>query len=105
MRRLIAQQFQVSDQSDFALLDCIGAVTFLKSGQVLPAPTVGHHQWRSYMSDLPNFQQYYNLGLWAPRVTTFNSQRAWSRIILMLLRHSNGRLQTIFKRIFRAPST
>nr|SPS04804.1 protein of unknown function [Candidatus Nitrotoga fabula] len=97
MRRLIAQQLQVSDQSDFALLDCIGgecigAVTFLKSGQILPAPTVGHHQWRSYMSDLLNFQQYYNLGLWAPRVTTFNSQRAWSRIILVLLRHSNGRL-------------
>ena len=38
MRRLIAQQFQVSDQSDFALLDCIGgecvgAVIFLNPGR------------------------------------------------------------------------
>lgn len=37
MRRLIAQQFQVSDQNDFALLDhiggeCAGAVTFLEPG-------------------------------------------------------------------------
>jgi serine/threonine-protein kinase HipA len=43
MRRLIAQQFQVSDQNDFALLDhiggeCAGAVTFLESGQALPTP-------------------------------------------------------------------
>ena len=42
MRRLIAQQVQVSDQNDFALLDhsggeCAGAVTFLKPGQALPA--------------------------------------------------------------------
>jgi serine/threonine-protein kinase HipA len=42
MRRLIAQQFQVSIQNDFALLDhiggeCAGAVTFLESGQTLPA--------------------------------------------------------------------
>jgi serine/threonine-protein kinase HipA len=44
MRRLIAQQLQVSDQNDFALLDhiggeCAGAVTFLEPGQVLPVPT------------------------------------------------------------------
>jgi serine/threonine-protein kinase HipA len=44
MRRLIAQQFQVSDQNDFALLDhiggeCAGAVTFLEPGQSLPVPT------------------------------------------------------------------
>ncbi len=41
MRRLIAQQFQVSDQNDFALLDhiggeCAGAVTFVEPGQALP---------------------------------------------------------------------
>ncbi|MBT0569492.1 type II toxin-antitoxin system HipA family toxin [Curvibacter sp. CHRR-16] len=45
MRRLIAQQFQVSGQNDFALLDliggeCAGAVTFLEPEQALPA-TVG----------------------------------------------------------------
>ncbi len=44
MRRLIAQQFHVSGQNDFALLDhiggeCAGAVTFLELGQVLPVPT------------------------------------------------------------------
>ena len=44
MRRLIAQQFQVSGQNDFALLDhiggeCAGAVTFLEPGQLLPVPT------------------------------------------------------------------
>ncbi|QKE39183.1 type II toxin-antitoxin system HipA family toxin [Ferrovum myxofaciens] len=44
MRRLIAQQFQVSNQNDFALLDhiggeCAGAVTFLEPGQALPAST------------------------------------------------------------------
>ncbi len=38
MRRLIAQQFQVSGQNDFALLvhiggECAGAVTFLEPGQ------------------------------------------------------------------------
>jgi serine/threonine-protein kinase HipA len=43
MRRLIAQQFQVSGQNDFALLDqiggeCAGAVTFLEPGQALPVP-------------------------------------------------------------------
>jgi serine/threonine-protein kinase HipA len=41
MRRLIAQQFQVSGQNDFALLarlggECAGAVTFLEPGQALP---------------------------------------------------------------------
>ena len=44
MRRLIAQQFQVSGQNDFALLDhiggeCAGAVTFLDPGQALPVPS------------------------------------------------------------------
>ncbi len=44
MRRLIAQQFQVSGQNDFALLDhiggeCAGAVTFLEPGRALPIPT------------------------------------------------------------------
>jgi serine/threonine-protein kinase HipA len=44
MRRLIAQQFQVSGQNDFALLDhiggdCAGAVTFLEPGHALPMPT------------------------------------------------------------------
>jgi|GEM_PF-975580 len=43
MRRLLARQFQVSGQNDFALLDhiggeCAGAVTFLQPGQALPAP-------------------------------------------------------------------
>jgi len=42
MRRLIAQQFQISNQNDFALLDriggeCAGAVSFLALGQVSPA--------------------------------------------------------------------
>ena len=41
MRRLIARQFHVSQQNDFALLDhiggeCAGAVTFLEPGQSLP---------------------------------------------------------------------
>ncbi len=44
MRRLIAQQFQVSAQNDFALLDhiggeCAGAVSFLEPGQALPVPS------------------------------------------------------------------
>lgn len=44
LRRLIAQQFQISGQNDFALLDriggeCAGAVTFLRPGQALPVPT------------------------------------------------------------------
>lgn len=50
MRRLIAQQLQVSNQNDFALLDhiggeCAGAVTFLEPGQVLPAPAQDDVQW------------------------------------------------------------
>ncbi|MFN3731386.1 type II toxin-antitoxin system HipA family toxin [Comamonas testosteroni] len=53
MRRLIAQQFQVSGQNDFALLDhiggeCAGAVTFLEPGQALPrSNTVGDVEWLS----------------------------------------------------------
>lgn len=53
MRRLIAQQFQVSGQNDFALLDhiggeCAGAVTFLEPGQALPNPTHSDDvQWLS----------------------------------------------------------
>lgn len=53
MRRLIAQQFQVSRQNDFALLDhiggeCAGAVTFLEPGQALPAPEHGDEvEWLS----------------------------------------------------------
>ena len=53
MRRLIARQFQVSGQNDFALLDriggeCAGAVTFLEPGQELPAPSQGDDiQWLS----------------------------------------------------------
>lgn len=53
MRRLIAQQFQVSSQNDFALLDhiggeCAGAVTFLEPGQALPVSSRGDDvQWLS----------------------------------------------------------
>jgi len=53
MRRLIAQQLQVSNQNDFALLDhiggeCAGAVTFLEPGQTLPAQNQqGDVQWLS----------------------------------------------------------
>ena len=53
MRRLIAQQFQVSWQNDFALLDhiggeCAGAVTFLEPGQSLRLPAQdGEVQWLS----------------------------------------------------------
>lgn len=53
MRRLIAQQFQVSGQNDFALLDhiggeCAGAVTFLEPGQRLRQPAEGEEvQWLS----------------------------------------------------------
>ena len=53
MRRLIAQQFQVSNQNDFALLDhiggeCAGAVTFLEPGHILPAPAQDDDvQWLS----------------------------------------------------------
>lgn len=53
MRRLIAQQFQVSGQNDFALLnhiggECAGAVTFLKLGQTLPVASGNDNvQWLS----------------------------------------------------------
>lgn len=59
MRRLIAQQFQVSGQNDFALLDhiggdCAGAVTFLEPGQALAQTngtgatgTAGDVEWLS----------------------------------------------------------
>jgi serine/threonine-protein kinase HipA len=53
MRRLIAQQFQISGQNDFALLDniggeCAGAVTFQTPGQtLLAAPIVDDVQWLS----------------------------------------------------------
>lgn len=53
MRRLIAQQFQVSGQNDFALLqhiggECAGAVTFLPPGQLLPeSPRDDDVQWLS----------------------------------------------------------
>ena len=53
MRRLIAQQFQVSWQNDFALLDhiggeCAGAVTFLEPGQSPRLPAQGGEvQWLS----------------------------------------------------------
>lgn len=50
LRRLIAQQFQVSGQNDFALLDriggeCAGAVTFLPPGVVPPSTGAGEIQW------------------------------------------------------------
>ncbi|MGX2040283.1 HipA domain-containing protein [Methylocaldum sp. MU1018] len=53
LRRLIARQFHVSGQNDFALLDhiggeCAGAVTFLEPGQPLPLPppaTDGEVEW------------------------------------------------------------
>ncbi|SDW18172.1 type II toxin-antitoxin system HipA family toxin [Nitrosomonas oligotropha] len=50
LRRLIAQQFQVSGQNDFALLDhiggeCAGAITFLPPG-ASPSPSGDDHvQW------------------------------------------------------------
>lgn len=53
MRDLIARQFQVSGQNDFALLDhiggeCAGAVTFLEPGRALPVPARGDDvQWLS----------------------------------------------------------
>lgn len=53
MRRLIAQQFQVSGQNDFALLDriggeCAGAVTLLEPGQALRATAQNDDvQWLS----------------------------------------------------------
>ena len=54
MRRLIAQQLQVSGQNDFALLDriggeCAGAVTFLEPGHGLPVPARDDDvQWLSH---------------------------------------------------------
>lgn len=51
LRHLIAQQFQVSSQNDFALLDhiggeCAGAVTLLEPGQILPATNHNNEvQW------------------------------------------------------------
>jgi len=53
MRRLIAQQLQVSSQNDFALLDyiggeCAGAVSFLEAGQAVSVPTRSNDvQWLS----------------------------------------------------------
>ena len=53
LRRLIAQQFQVSSQNDFALLDhiggeCAGAVTLLEPGQSLSSSEQGDDvQWLS----------------------------------------------------------
>jgi serine/threonine-protein kinase HipA len=53
LRRLIAQQFQVSSQNDFALLEhiggeCAGAVTLLEPGQPLSSPEHDHDvQWLS----------------------------------------------------------
>jgi serine/threonine-protein kinase HipA len=53
LRRLIAHQFQVSSQNDFALLDhlggeCAGAVTLLEPGQPLSSPEHDHDvQWMS----------------------------------------------------------
>lgn len=54
MRRLIALQFQVSGQNDFALLDriggeCAGAVTFLQPKQALPVPA--HNDDVQWLSD------------------------------------------------------
>lgn len=52
MRRLIAQQFQISRQNDFVLQDHIGgecavAVAFVESGQSLPMRGADEVQWRS----------------------------------------------------------
>lgn len=52
MRRLIAQQFQVSRQNDFALLnaiggDCAGAITFLPKGKNLQPHGSNNIQWLS----------------------------------------------------------
>ncbi len=52
MRRLLARQFQVSGQNDFALLDhiggeCAGAVTFLAPGQALAQRSAADVQWLS----------------------------------------------------------
>lgn len=65
LRRLIAQQLQVSKQNDFALLDhiggeCAGAVTFLAPGQALPQPAdssevewLGNTQIITLLDELP----------------------------------------------------
>ncbi len=50
LRRLIAQQFHVSGQNDFALLnaiggECAGAVTFLHEGEVPQSDPHGEEQW------------------------------------------------------------
>lgn len=50
LRRLIAQQCQVSSQNDFALLDaiggeCAGAVTFVPQGQSVPSPEQAGVEW------------------------------------------------------------
>lgn len=50
LRHLIAQQFQVSGQNDFALLDriggeCAGAITFLPPGQLPQSPGSDEIQW------------------------------------------------------------
>ncbi len=53
MRRLIAKQFHVSGQNDFALLDhiggeCAGAVTFVEPGKTLLTPSLSDDvQWLS----------------------------------------------------------
>lgn len=53
LRRLLAQQFQISDHNDFALLDhigseCAGAVSLLQPGQALTVPTRSNDvQWLS----------------------------------------------------------
>lgn len=50
-RQLLAQQFQISRQNDFALLDhiggkCSGAVTFLEPGQSMTLPAAeGDVEW------------------------------------------------------------
>jgi serine/threonine-protein kinase HipA len=50
LRRLIARQYQVSSQNDFALLnaiggECAGAITFLPIGNSLPAPDGARVEW------------------------------------------------------------
>lgn len=50
LRRLLARQFQISGQNDFALLDhiggeCAGAVTFLAPGEPLHQPVGADVQW------------------------------------------------------------
>jgi serine/threonine-protein kinase HipA len=66
LRRLVAQQFQVSSQNDFALLahiggECAGAVTLLEPGQPMSSPEHGHDvQWlndeeiASILDELPH---------------------------------------------------